>query len=328
MDSLKLIKKLTSFTSVSGDEQSSFESLKELFSRYGDVTVDNLHNILIHKSGKGRKILLDAHMDTIGFVVTEIKDGFLRLSKVGGIDFRVVEGAPLIVHGKDELNAFVCTVPPHLSEEEKVSEDGTVTADTGLSQETLQELVCLGDKASFAPSFSQMSGDMISSPYLDDRAGVAVLLNAMEMQKSDCDITLMLSAQEETGGSGSAVGSYHETYDLAVAVDVSFAMGPGCKEHECGVIHKGPMIGFSPILSREYSEKLVNIASRDYIPYQREIMNGRTGTNADEIVISRDGIPSALVSIPIRNMHTPVECCALSDLDNCSKLIAKFIEEV
>ena len=328
MKTLELIKTLTSFTSVSGEEQSSFDSLKELFSRYGEVSTDALHNVLIHKKGSGKKILLDAHIDTIGFVVTQILDGFVRVSKVGGIDFRVTEGAKLIVHGQQDLIGVVCTIPPHLSEEDKVSDDGTALVDLGINKEELSKFVALGDKVSFAPSFSQMNSDMISTPYLDDRAGAVVLLNALELEKSDNDITLMLSAQEETGGSGSGVGAYHEEYDLCVAVDVSFAYTPDSKESECGKIHAGPMIGFSPILSRDFSEKLVTIASRDSIPYQREIMSGRTGTNADNIVICRAGIPSALVSIPIRYMHTPIECCALSDLDHCSTLIAKFIEEV
>ncbi len=328
LTTLELIKTLTSITSVSGEEHSSFESLKELFSRYGDVSEDTLHNVLVHKKGNGKKILLDAHIDTIGFVVTEILDGFLRVSKVGGIDFRVTEGAKLLVHGKKDLDAVVSAIPPHLSDENKVSDDGTLLIDLGMGKDELTNLVALGDKVSFAASFSELCDDIISTPYLDDRAGDVVLLNALSLENSDNDITLMLSAQEETDCSGSRTGAYHQEYDLCVAVDVSFAYTPDCKESECGKIHAGPMIGFSPILSREFSEKLVTIASRDSIPYQREIMSGRTGTNADGIAITRQGIPTALVSIPIKYMHTPIECCAVSDLDNCSKLIAKFIEEV
>ena len=115
---------------------------------------------------------------------------------------------------------------------------------------------------------------------------------------------------------------------MSVSVDVSFATTPDSKASECGKMNGGAMIGYAPILDRAYTELLVEIAKEKDIPYQKEIMNGRTGTNADHITISKGGIPSVLVSIPIRYMHTPVETVDVRDIEACAKLIAEFLERV
>lgn len=330
METKLLLQKLTSLAGVAGEEKSSFESLKELFSQYGSVSCDDTGSIIIEREGKGKHILLDAHLDTIGFVVTGIEDGgFLRLSKVGGVDMRTVEGAELIIHGKEDVFGVVCTVPPHLSEgESRVSKDGTCVADIGMTKEQAENAVALGDKVSFKPCFAELGENAVSSPYIDDRGGVAVLLKALEYTKTENKITLVLSAQEETGGAGATCAAFNARADLSLAVDVSFAHTPDSNIRECGKSGKGPMIGFSPILDRGLSELLVKIAEEKGIPYQKEIMNGRTGTNADHITVSRGGVPSALVSLPQKYMHTPVETADVRDIENCAKLIARFLERV
>lgn len=329
MDTLELLEKLTSPAGVAGEETSSFEFLKGLFSLYGKVSTDTAGSIIIEREGKGKHILLDAHLDTIGFVVTEIMDGFVRLSKVGGVDMRTVEGMELTLHGAEELYGVVCTVPPHLSEgESRVSTDGTCIADIGMSKEDAEKVLSVGDKVSFRNSFEMLGENRVSATYLDDRAGIAVLLKALEYVDTDKKITLVCSAQEETGGTGATCAAYNIDADLSLAVDVSFATTPDADPKECGKMNGGAMIGYSPILCREYSELLVSLAKELNIPYQKEIMNGRTGTNADHITISKGGIPSALVSLPQRYMHTPVETVDVRDIENCAKLIARFIERV
>ncbi len=330
METLKLLEKLTSPAGVAGDENFSFYELNSLLSQFGDVSRDQNGNIFISREGTGKHILLDAHLDTIGFVVTGITDdGFLRVTKVGGVDMRTVEGTELTVHGEKELFGVVCTVPPHLSEgENRVSKDGTCLVDIGYTKEEAEKLVCLGDKISFKNSFTVLENSRVSSPYIDDRGGIAVLLKALEYVNTDKKITIVLSAQEETGGSGAKTASYSLDADLCVAVDVSFALTPDSKSAECGKMSKGAMVGYSPILSREFSNMLVAIAEENNIPYQKEIMSGRTGTNADHITVSKSGIPSALISLPERYMHTPVETVDIQDIENCAKLIARFVERV
>lgn len=329
MDTLELLEKLTSPAGVAGEETSSFESLKGLFSLYGKVSTDASGNIIVERNGIGKHILLDAHIDTIGFVITEIMDGFVRLSKVGGVDMRTVEGMEITLHGTEDIYGVICTVPPHLSDgENRVSTDGTCVADIGLSKEDAVKIIAIGDKVSFKKSFEKLDKNRVSATYLDDRAGIAVLLKALDDVNTDKRITLVCSAQEETGGTGATCAGYNIDADLAVIVDVSFATTPDADPKECGKLNGGAMIGYSPILNRQYSEMLVNIAKENDRPYQKEIMSGRTGTNADHITISKGGIPSVTVSIPQRYMHTPIEVVDVRDIENCANLIARFIERV
>ena len=330
MTTIELLEKLTSLAGVAGDEKCSFEKFKGLFSPYGNVSCDTAGNIIIEKDGKGKHILLDAHLDTIGFVVTGITDdGFLRVTKVGGVDMRTVEGAELTIHGMKDIYGVVCTVPPHLSDgESRVSKDGTCVVDIGMSKEDAEKVVSIGDRASFRSSFDQMQNDRVSCAYTDDRGGIAVLLKALEYTNTENKITLVCSAQEETGGAGATCASFNCDADLSLSVDVSFASTPDSNPKECGKMNCGPMIGYSPILSREYSDLLVSVAKENDIPHQKEIMNGKTGTNADHITISKGGIPSALVSLPQKYMHTPVEVVDIRDIENCAKLIARFLERV
>ncbi len=330
MTTIELLKILTSPAGVAGEESSSFESLKGLFSLYGDVSCDTTGNIIIHRKGTGKHMLLDAHLDTIGFVVTEITDdGFVRVQKVGGVDMRTVEGMELTLHGKKDIYGVVCTVPPHLSNgESKVSADGTAVVDIGMIKEDAQKVLSVGDRASFRSDFSVLNESVVSSPYIDDRGGIAVLLKALEYTKTENEITLVCSAQEETGGAGATCASFNVQADLSVSVDVSFATTPDSSERECGKMNGGAMIGYAPILDRSYTEKLVEIAKEKNIPYQKEIMNGRTGTNADHITISKGGIPSVLVSLPLRYMHTPIETVDVRDIESCAMLIAEFLERV
>lgn len=329
MDTFELLEKLTSPAGVAGEETSSFESLKGLFSLYGKVSVDTSGSIIIEREGSGKHILLDAHLDTIGFVVTEIMEGFVRVAKVGGVDMRTVEGMELTLHGTEDVYGVVCTVPPHLSDgDSKVSKDGTCVVDIGMTKEMAEKVISVGDKVSFKKSFEKLGENRVSATYIDDRGGIAVLLKALEYVNTDKKITLVCSAQEETGGTGATCAAFNIDADLSLAVDVSFATTPDADPKECGKMNGGAMIGYSPILNREYSELLVSLAKENDIPYQKEIMGGRTGTNADHITISKGGIPSALVSLPQRYMHTPVETVDVRDIENCAKLIARFIERV
>lgn len=330
MTTVELLEKLTSPAGVAGEEFGSFEALKELFSRYGEVSSDASGNIIIHRNGRGKHILLDAHIDTIGFVVTEItNDGFLYVSKVGGVDMRVVAGAELIIHGAEDIYGVVCTVPPHLAESDgKVSDDGTCFVDIGMTKENAEKIISLGDRVSFKNSFSVLQNNRVSCPYIDDRGGAAVLLKALEYTNSDNEVTLILSAQEETGGTGAKCASFNADADISLSVDVSFAHTPDSKENECGKMGGGAMIGYSPILDREYTDLLVSIAKENSLSYQKEIMGGRTGTNADHITVSRGGIKSVLVSLPLKYMHTPVETVDINDIENCATLIARFLERV
>lgn len=331
MDTKELLKKLTSVASVGGDEEKIITLLTKLLKPYGEVSKDSMNNVYC-TFGEGYHILLDAHIDEIGFVVTSIsEEGFLKLGACGGIDNRMLLGSEVSVWGKKELRGVISTLPPHLQkgeDEKKVPEIDEISVDIGMSKESAEHIVSLGDRVTFKRHFTELIGNNISANCLDDRAGIAsIILSLDELKKLPVKITVLFSTQEEVGTRGAKIGPYGRNVDEAIAVDVSFGYTPNCKKEECGELGKGSMIGFSPILNKENSRKLVSVAENYKIPYQIEVMNGRTGTNADVISISESGIKCSLISIPLKNMHSPVEVIDIKDVENVSSLIVAYIKE-
>ncbi len=275
-------------------------------------------------------LLLDAHIDQIGFAVTYITDdGFIKVGNIGGIDRRLLPAQPVVVHGSRNIKGVICSVPPHLtSGGSEVLEMDDVAIDTGLTKEELEKLVSLGDSITFDVTCRDLIGSRITGGALDDRCGVASILYALELLKgSDLayNVTVLFSTQEEVGERGAKIGVFEINPDIALAVDVSFAYAIGEEESKCGYLGKGPMIGISPSLSREISDELINTAKSADIPYQIEVMSGLTGTNADRFSVNRCGAKACTVSIPLRNMHTPVEVIDITDAEQTAKLLAAYI---
>ena len=277
-------------------------------------------------------LLLDAHIDQIGFAVTYITDdGFIKVGNIGGIDRRLLPAQPVVVHGSRDIKGVICSVPPHLtSGGSEVLEMDDVAIDTGLTKEELEKLVSLGDSVTFDVTCRDLIGSRITGGALDDRCGVASILYALELLKgSDLayNVTVLFSTQEEVGERGAKIGAFQFDPDIAIAVDVSFALAMGEDERKCGKLGEGAMIGVSPSLSREVTDGLISAAKSAEIPYQIEVMNGGTGTNADRYSVNRAGCKACTVSIPLRNMHTPVEVIDLADVRSTAELIAAYITE-
>jgi endoglucanase len=332
METLNLLKQITSAVGVSGAEQNICNVLCEILQPYGDVVVDDLNNVYC-TFGEGYHFLLDAHIDEIGLIVKSISDdGFLKVDKCGGIDNRMLLASEVSVWGDKEYRGVISTLPPHLqkSDDEKKSPDlNDIAIDIGMTKEQAQEHISLGDRVTFKRNFEKLLGNQVCSSVLDDRSGVVALLLAIEeLKKVNAKITLQFSSQEEVGTRGAKVGPYGKYVDEAIAVDVSFGYTPFCKKSDCGEIGKGPMIGYSPILNRNMSKQLVAIAEKNNIPYQIEVMGGgHTGTNADVISLSESGIKTALISIPEKYMHSPIEVVDTNDIENVSKLISAYVKE-
>lgn len=330
-NTLELLKKLTSCVAVSGAEENITNLLKEMLEHYGEVSVDSMNNVFC-TFGEGYHFLLDAHLDEIGLIVTDITDdGFIKVGKCGGIDLRMLPAAEVSVWGKEEVKGIISTKPPHLQtadEEKNVPKISEIAIDTGYTKKELQKLVSLGDRITFKRNFTPLLGSFISASCLDDRSGVAAILMAVETLKNlPCKITIMFSSQEEVGTRGAKSGTYLKKVDEAISVDVSFAYTPGCDKAECGEISKGAMIGFSPILDKNISRKLVEVAEKNNISYQCEVMSGRTGTNADVISICENGIKTGLISIPEKYMHQRVEVVDINDIKSVTDLICAYIAE-
>lgn len=331
MNTVELLKELTSAVGVSGEENNIVDLLKTKLEPYGAVSIDAMNNVYC-TFGSGYHFLLDAHLDEIGMIVTDITDdGFIKFNCVGGIDRRMLLGYEVSIWGKEEVKGIISTLPPHLQtaeDEKKVPEFKDLSIDVGMDKEEIVKIVSLGDKITFKRNFTKLLNNQISASCLDDRSGVAsVLMSLDELKNLPCKITVMFSTQEEVGTRGAKIGPYAKKIDEFISVDVSFAYTPTCDKADCKEIGKGAMIGFSPILDKMISRKLVDTAKKNNIPYQCEIMNGSTGTNADVITLSENGIKGALISIPEKYMHQPMEVVDISDIESVSKLICAYVKE-
>lgn len=330
-NTLELLKKLTSTVGVSGEEENIVKLLTKMLSKYGKVSVDSMNNVFC-TFGEGYHFLLDAHLDEIGMIVTDITDdGFIKVNRCGGIDRRMLLGYEVSVWGKEEVKGIISTLPPHLQtadDEKKVPEFKDISIDVGMCKSEIEKLVSLGDKVTFKRNFTPLLNSQLSASCLDDRAGVASILLCLDrLKKFPCKVTVMFSTQEELGTRGAKIGAYSKGVDEFISVDVSFAFTPNCDKADCGEIGKGAMIGFSPILNKNISKELVNIAEKNNIPFQCEIMSGSTGTNADVLTLCESGIKGALISIPEKYMHQPCEVVDINDIESVSNLICAYISE-
>lgn len=278
-------------------------------------------------------LVLTAHMDQIGFIVTHLAEkGFLYAAAVGGYDGRILAGQRVTVHtAQGDENAVIASTPPHLQQDKETPpETGHVLLDTGYTEAEAKKHFAPGDTVTLNGVYAELLGGRVSAPALDDRSGCAAVLMAAKKLAGnpvECRVSVLLASQEETHGAGalSAMGALHP--DLALAVDVSFAKACGAPAHHCGTLSKGPMIGFAPILSKKVSKRLTALAQQLKLPYQVEVMGGTTGTDADQIAASGAGVVTGLVSIPQKYMHTPVEIVDWADIEATAVLLEAFAKE-
>ncbi len=336
MQELKeLVFRLCKAGGTPGDESAAAAAAAQKFPGCAETHTDALGNLLAVMGDPKSKnhILLDAHLDQIGLVVTRIeKNGFLRADRCGGTDQRILPGTAVTVCGKEELHGIVCCMPPHLTggDRDKVPAPDKMAVDIGLSREEAEKRVQPGDRILFRTEPKSLLGTRITAPGLDDRSSVAALIRCAQLlteKPPRCRVTFLCSTREEVGGQGAVTGAYGADPSQAIAVDVGFAAQPGVEPEKCGKLGGGPMIGYAPVLNRGISEKLVLLAEKSKMPYKRDVMGEDTGTNSDDIAATRSGVPTGLVSIPLRYMHTPAEVVDLQDVENTARLLAAYIRE-
>lgn len=333
MNVKEILLKLCSADGVSGDETAAAETAKELMNNFAPCETDGMGNIFA-TAGEGEKhILLDAHIDQIGMIVTGIdQKGFVSVAPCGGVDRRILLDSEVKIYGKKTVAGIICCQPPHLtksSDYEKVPAVDEIFIDTGLSGEKANELISLGDRVVFCGEPFEMLNGKVCSKSIDDRAGIAALIRCADILNGEgynCKVTYLFSCQEETGERGAKISAFSADPDEAVAVDVSFNFAPGCNRIKCGEMGKGPMIGISPVLSNSVTDCLKELADENEIPFQLEIMENETGTNADVIAVSKRGVKCGLLSVPISNMHTGVEIALCEDIEQTAQILALFVK--
>ena len=311
-----MLRQLTALPAVSGFEAQAAAAVAELFRPYCDtVEVDRNGNMLGFKSC-GRKnaktVLLDAHLDQIGFLVTEVLDGgFVRFAPLYGV---------------------VSCLPPHLlkaGEQNKAVPISEMAIDTGLLD--AKSRIKVGTPVLFGQTPITLAGGQLCSKCLDDRAGIAAILLAMKQlkkaKKLRCNIAVLVSAQEEVTGLGAQTGAFAVQPEYAIAVDVTHGRTPDGPSDGVFDLGSGAAVGMGPNLHRGLTKAIIRTAKANDIDYTLEIMEGDTGTNAWTMQIVGRGIACALLSIPQKYMHTPVEVISLSDVEAVADLMAAFLRE-
>ncbi len=340
MDTFKLLKTLTETDAPSGYEQQIAPVISELWEPYADsLIVDRVGSLIAVKEGAGPaprpRLLLAAHMDEIGLMVTQIVEqngnGFLRVTNVGGVDRRQVYAQLVTVYGKKALPGVVGCLPPHMLPEERSDKPygyEDLVIDLGLPLAEVEAQVSIGDFVSFRQPLRKLLNKRVSGKALDNRASVTavtVCLEYLHGRTHDWDVVAVATAQEETRLLGAFTSAFAQRPDAAIAIDVTFGKGPGTNDENTFELGSGPVIDLGPNVHpgmykalREAAESLeMGFNTGTHVPY--------SGTDAYGLQIAREGIPTGLVSIPLRYMHTMVESIDIQDVERTGRLLGEFI---
>jgi putative aminopeptidase FrvX len=339
LETIPLLKRLSEADGIAGFERPVRELLRQLWHPFVDeMQDDKLGSLIALKRGAGSeprpKLMLAAHMDEIGLMVTGIEQGFLRITRVGGTDRRVMLGLEVIVHGRRDLPGIVATRPPHVlpaEERGRIVGWDKLFVDVGLPAEEVERLVTVGDLISIRRETVELKNRRVAGKAMDDRACVAAVTLALEHLSTvehAWDVVAVATTQEETGLKGAITSAYGIAPDLAVALDVTFGKQPGVSEVDAFPLGEGPTIGIGPNFHPKLVARLKEVAEAHEIPHQIEPIPGPSGTDAWGIQVVREGVPTALISIPVRYMHQPVETLAAQDVERAGRLLVVFAAEL
>jgi putative aminopeptidase FrvX len=301
-----------------------------------DFQIDGLGSLIAVKYGTGdeprRRVMICAHMDEIGLIVAEVRDGFIRTSALGGVDYRVLSSQPVIVHGRRELSGVVGAAPPHMAlNRRKYPDSDELWIDVGIPADDVAELVRVGDVITFDSPFFDLKGTRVGGKSMDNRASVGALtlcLDELSRRVHEWDVYAVASAQEETSGSGAQTAAYQIQPDLAIVIDGTFALQRGVSEDEGFKLGDGPTVGRGPNFHPGVLRLMQKRARDEEIPLHIEAVPGDSGTDAWTIQVSRVGVPTTLLGIPMRNMHSPVEIVDIRDIRRVARLTAAFIAKL
>ncbi len=296
---------------------------------------DRSGNVIGHRKAmmpNAKKLLLDAHLDEIGLMVSKIdEEGFLHFVNLAGFSPACLPASAVTVKGKRPLSGIVATLPPHLltaEEQEKMLPMDKLVIDIGYPADRAKELVKAGDPIVLRQSCEDLLNNRVCGKALDNRVGVAVLLDALAAIRNlplSVDLYVVFSAGEEFSGFGARHAAWEIEPDEALVVDVTFGVSPNTPKTKGYELGSGAVIGISPVLNGDVTDRLVSLAEQYKLPFSREAMSGRTGTNCDSIAVAKRGVRTGLVSVPLRYMHSGCEVVDLEDMKAASQLISRYI---
>jgi len=337
---LPFLKEILSVPGLSGYEDPAAKIIENkwrpLVHEISRGKLGSLHGL---RRGTGKEprpsVMVATHMDGIGMMVTGITDGFLRITQIGGVDGRVLPGTPVTVYAtgtsSSNLPGVVAQPPARLLPQEEQDDPVAMEhlfVDTGLLPRKTMELVRVGDLVSFAQPPVELSGETLSGHSLDNRASVAALtvcLEELQARPHAWDVWAVASTQEEVGTKGASGSAFELRPSFAIVVDVTFAKGPGASEWYAFPLGKGPTISMGPNIHPALQKAMKELAEKIEIPHALEYTPTHTGTDGWATQVSAEGIPTLVLGIPLRYMHTAVEMVALKDIQRAGRLMAEFI---
>ena len=338
-DFLPFLKKMISAPGLSGFEGPIREIIQEAWAPLTDELsvsrIGSLHGLKKGQEAEPRKrVLISTHMDAIGMMVTGIEEGLMRITQIGGIDHRILPGQPVIVHGREDLPGQVVQPPAHLLPES--AGNGPVKmpyllVDVGLRPAEVVQKVRVGDLVSYAQEPLELTGEALAGHTLDNRVSVAaatICLEELQSRVHDWDVWAVASVQEEETLGGAQTSPFEIRPDIAIVVDVCFAKGPGATDWRNLPFGGGVGLGWGPNIHPALYKAFEEKAKALEIPTSQDLMPTMSGTDAMAVQIVAEGIPTAVLGIPLRYMHTPVETVSLKDVRRVGRLMAEFIADL
>jgi endoglucanase len=341
MNTKEFLQAIANANGPSGQEYEASAVVASGFSPWVDsVETDRMGNVYAVKeptesSENPPIILIDAHVDEIALMIKDITDeGYLYVHQAGGFDPRTLLAQEVVIHGRQEVIGIVAAKSNAIQapdEKEKVLPLGELMIDTGLSMEQVRTLIRIGDRATIRRETMDLMGDCVTGKALDDRAGIAVMYAcAQELKKlrHEARVIFQASVQEETTALGASVGVNKWRPDFAIAVDVGFGMTPEVSVEDGLEMGKGPGISLGSNSHRKLYHMLLDTAKAYQIPTQLELTPTGSGTNGQPMQMVRQGVPVAVISLPLRYMHTSVETIRMKDVDLTAQLLARLIVDL
>jgi endoglucanase len=329
-----LLEKLCNATGPSGYEGDVRGIIQEVIKDYVDeIKVDRMGNIIAHKKGSGKRVIVDAHMDEVGFIITGYnEDGTLKFYSLGGITANVLP-SKIVLIGEDKVPGVIGFKPIHLQsgEERKkaVSYDDCCIDIGSNSKEETKKLVSLGEFAVFDTEFSEFGEGLYKGKAFDDRMGCAVLIEALKGNYG-CDLYGVFNVQEEVGERGAFVSAFNVKADLGIVLEGTICadMSNVPKHMRATEVGKGPAISImdrTSIFNQDIAREITNLAEEKAIPYQfRRAIAG--GNDAYAIHASGEGAKIATISVPCRYIHSSVSVASKSDFENTVKLLVEYLK--
>lgn len=338
MDYKETLEQLCALPGPSGFERPVASAAAELLRPYMDeVQIDRMGSVVgVRRCGRpgAPRLMLDAHLDEIGLIVTGHEKGFLRFAPLGGVDPRMLPDREVLVLSQPPVPGVVACLPPHIQSSEDMDKARTIrelTIDVGLSQEEAKRRIPIGTPIVYRTGCQPIGDKLLCGKALDDRSCFAVLLDTVRRlthEDLDVDLYVVGSVQEETHSTGAITAAFGIVPQLCVAVDVTHGDSPDVSKDKTFPLGGGPVIGVGPNCTRWMSQRMERIAKDLELDYQVEVMAGHSGTNAWPLQISGEGVATAVLSVPLRYMHTPVEAVHVDDLENTARLLAAFVRNL